>query len=707
MGLKQALPSGRGKKRWLSIWKKEARNNMEPPIAPKIPHKIITHGHTRTDDYFWMRQKDRSELLDYIHAENAFTQAGMAHTKELQETLYAEMIGRIQETDQSVPYEKGGYFYYSRTEEGLQYMIYCRKKGSMQADEEILLDPNAIAKEVEGDYLKVGIFDVSPDQKTLAYSLDTTGGERYTIYFKNLETGKLRPDTVENVGYDFEWANDSQTVFFDRLDDAWRSNQIWRFTMGDGDPDSTLIFQEDDEEFSVGLGKTRDDRFIQLLVDAAETSEVYLLDANDPLSDLRLTADRMTGVDYSVQHRNGLLYILTNSDSATNFKLVTVDASDPGRENWQDFISHRPDVRLSYVSLFADHMVMLERENGLERFVVHHFSDGSQVEIPMNEPIYAIGHGINPNFETASFRYVYGSLSTPDSVMLYDFGAGESTLLKQDPVPSYDPSLYETERIWAPADDGKLVPVSVVYKKGMVRTGDNPALLYGYGSYGVNIDPDFRSTWISLLDRGFVCAIAHIRGSETLGRPWYDDGKLLNKRNTFTDFIAAGKHLVTMGYTQPENLAIWGRSAGGLLMGSVLNLAPDMAAAAIADVPFVDVISTMLDESIPLTVGEFREWGNPKVEAYYHYMLGYSPYDNVEAKVYPAILVTSGYNDPRVQYWEPTKWVAKLRDLKTDDNPVYLQTNMGAGHSGSTGRYDYLKEYAFRLAFLIDQVGND
>ncbi|MEM8860221.1 MAG: S9 family peptidase [Chloroflexota bacterium] len=679
---------------------------MKSPIAEKIPHRITTHGHTRTDDYFWMREKDKPELLDYIHAENAFTKAGMAHTKPLQESLYAEMLGRIQETDQSVPYEEGGYFYYTRTEAGLQYAIYCRKKGSMEEAEEILLDPNAIASTLEGDYLRVGIFEVSPNQNTLAYSLDTTGGERYTIYFKNLVTGQLRPDTVENVGYNFEWANDSETVFFDRLDDAWRSYQIWRFKVGDGDPDSTLIFQEDDEEFHVGTRKTRDDKFIQVRVDAAETSEVYVLDADEPYSDLRLIAERTTGIDYHLQHRSGRFYILTNADNATNFKLVTVDVDNPGRENWADFIPHRPEVRLSYASLFANHMVLLERENGLERFVVHHFADDSQVGIPMDEPVYAIGHGINANFETGQFRYVYGSMTTPDSVMHYDFATGERQLLKQDPVPGYDPSQYDTERIWAPAADGKLVPVSLVYKKGMVLTGNNPALLYGYGSYGVNNDPDFRSTWVSLLDRGFVCAIAHIRGSETLGRPWYNDGKLLNKKNTFTDFIAAGKHLVSMGYTKPEKLAIWGRSAGGLLMGSVLNMAPGMAAAAIADVPFVDVISTMLDESIPLTVGEFREWGNPKVEAYYHYMLSYSPYDNVEAKDYPAILATSGYNDPRVQYWEPTKWVAKLRDLKTDDNPLYLQTNMGAGHSGATGRYDYLKEYAFRLAFLIDQVGD-
>lgn len=680
---------------------------LSTPTAPKIPHEMTIHGHTRTDDFFWMREKDKPELLDYIHAENEYTDAGMGHTQALQKMLYDEMLGRIQETDQSVPYEKGGFYYYTRTKEGLQYSIYCRKKGTMGGAEEVLLNPNEIAGTLDGDYLRVGIFAVSPDQKTLAYSLDTTGGERYTIYFKNLETGELRPDTVENVGYDFAWANDSQTVFFDRLNEAWRSNQIWRFKLGDGDPASTLVFQEDDEEFSVGLRKTRDGQYIQLRVDAAETSEVYVLDGDAPEGELRLIAARDNGVDYHVQHRDGLFYILTNADGATNFKLITVNADDPGRENWEDFIPHRPAVRLSYASLFANQMVLLERENGLERFVVHHFADGSQVDIPMNEPVYAIGHSTNPNFETTGFRYVYGSLSTPDSVMTYDFGAGESRLLKQDPVPGYDPALYETERIWAPADDGKLVPVSVVYKKGMVRNGNNPALLYGYGSYGVNIDPDFRSIWVSLLDRGFVCAIAHIRGSETLGRPWYDDGKLLNKRHTFTDFIAAGKHMVTMGYTKPEKMAIWGRSAGGLLMGSVLNMAPDMAAAAIADVPFVDVVTTMLDESIPLTVGEFREWGNPKVEEYYHYMLSYSPYDNVEAKGYPAILATSGYNDPRVQYWEPTKWVAKLRDLKTDDNQLYLKTNMGAGHAGSTGRYDYLKEYAFRLAFIIDQVGND
>ncbi|MFK7800348.1 MAG: S9 family peptidase, partial [Anaerolineae bacterium] len=475
---------------------------------------------------------------------------------------------------------------------------------------------------------------------------------------------------------------------------------------GDGDPESTLIFQEDDAEFTVGLSKTRDDHFILLGVDAAETSEIYLLDANEPYGDLQLVEARTNGIDYDIDHRDGQLFIITNCDEATNFKLMTAPVNAPSRANWTDLIPHRPEVRLAYFSLFASQLVLLERENGLERFIVRDFATDSSVEIPMDEPVYAIGPSNNPNFATDRFRYSYGSMTTPDTIFEYEFATGKRIKLKQTPVPGYDPSGYETERIWAPADDGKLVPVSLVYKKGLVLNGENPALLYGYGSYGAINDPDFRSTWVSLLDRGFVCAIAHVRGSETLGRTWYEDGKWLNKKNTFTDFIAAGNHLIQMGYTSSQHMAMWGRSAGGLLMGAVLNMASDMAAAAIADVPFVDVISTMLDETIPLTVGEFREWGNPKDEAYYHYMLSYSPYDNVEAKNYPAILATSGYNDPRVQYWEPTKWVAKLREFKTDSNPLYLYTNMGAGHGGASGRYDYLKEYAFRLAFLIDQVGS-
>lgn len=676
------------------------------PKAPKIPHTITTHGHSRTDNYFWMREKDKLELLDYIQAENTYTEAGLAHTKELQATLYAEMVGRVQETDRSVPVEKGGYFYYTRTEEGLQYSIYCRKKGTMDAAEQILLNPNEIAAEADSDYLRVGIYAPSPDHKVLAYSLDLTGGERYKVYFKNLETGDHFSDNIEDVGYNFQWANDSQTVFYNRLDDAWRDYQVWCFKFGDGDPESTLIFQEDDAEFTVGLRKTRDDQYILLGVDAAETSEIYLLDANNPYGDLQLIEARSNGIDYNIDHRGGQLYILTNCDHATNFKLMTAPANAPARSNWTDLIPHRPEVRLAYFSLFASHLVLLERENGLERFVVHDFSTQSSEEIPMDEAVYAIGPSNNPNANTDRFRYVYGSLTTPDTVFEYEFATGDRSKLKQTPVPGYDSANYETERVWAPADDGKLVPVSLVYKKGLILNGENPTLLYGYGSYGAINDPEFRSAWVSLLDRGFVCAIAHIRGSETMGRSWYEDGKWLNKKNTFTDFIAAGNHLVKMGFTSPQHMAMWGRSAGGLLMGAVLNMAPDMATAAIADVPFVDVISTMLDETIPLTVGEFREWGNPKDEDYYHYMLSYSPYDNVEAKAYPAILATSGYNDPRVQYWEPTKWVAKLRELKTDSNPLYLYTNMGAGHGGASGRYDYLKEYAFRLAFLIDQVGN-
>ena len=678
---------------------------MNTPKAPKIPHSITTHNHTRIDDYFWMREKDKPELLDYINAENEYTQAGLAHTESLQKTLYDEMVGRIQETDQSVPVEYSGYFYYTRTEEGLQYPIYCRKKENMDAMEEVLLNPNEIAAESASDYLRVGIFAVSPNQEILAYSLDLTGGERYTVYFKNLTTGEIHPDQIEDVGYNFVWANDSETVFYNRLDEAWRDYQVWRFRFGDGDPESTLILQEDDAEFSVGLSKTRDDRYILIGVDAAETSEIHLIDADEPYGDLRIVEPRSDGIDYDIDHRDGIFYILTNCDGATNFKLMTAPADTPGRSNWIDLIPHRPEVRLSHFSLFQTHLVLLERENGLERFIVRDFESQSLTEIPMDEPVYAINPSNNPNHQTDRFRYGYGSMTTPYTTFEYVFDNGKRILLKQTPVPTYNPSQYETERIWAPAEDGKLVPMSVVYKKGLVLNGQNPALLYGYGSYGVINDPDFSSSWVSLLDRGFVCAIAHIRGSETMGRHWYEDGKWLNKKNTFTDFIAAGRHLIQMGYTSSEKMAMWGRSAGGLLMGAVLNMAPDMVAAAIADVPFVDVVSTMLDESIPLTVGEFREWGNPKDEAYYHYMLSYSPYDNVEPKAYPAILATSGYNDPRVQYWEPTKWVAKLRELKTDNNPLYLYTNMGAGHGGASGRYDYLKEYAFRLAFLIDSVG--
>lgn len=675
-----------------------------PPVAEKKPKALTIHGHTREDDYYWLREKENPEVIAYLEAENAYTEAMMAHTEPLQERLYQEMVGRIQETDETAPVPIGDYNYYSRTEEGEQYSIYCRKAGSLEAEEEVLLDLNALA---EGhDYLNLGVYKVSPDHGLLAYSLDTNGAEDYVLYVKDLATGELLPDEIHNTYYSAEWGNDNETLFYTTKDEAKRSHQVWRHRLGTAVEEDELLYHEKDELFRVFLYKTKDRRYVVATSASMETSEQRYLDAGAPAGDFVLIQRRQKGLRYYVAHHSDTFYILTN-DEAPNFRLLTAPVHTPQKEHWRERIPHREKVKIDDVDLFARHLVVYERENGLRTMRIVDLETDEDHYLDFPEPVYTYAQNGNPEFDTNRVRYTYSSLSTPDSVYDYDMDTREQTLVKRKPVlGGYDPDDYQTERIFATADDGTEVPISLVYRRDAFG-GDAPApcLLYGYGSYGHSIDPTFNSNRVSLLDRGFIFAIAHVRGGQEMGRIWYDQGKFLYKRNTFTDFIACARRLLDGGYTSREQLAIIGGSAGGLLVGATLNMAPDLFRAAVAVVPFVDVVTTMLDESIPLTVGEFEEWGNPKEEEYYRYMLSYSPYDNVEAQAYPHLLVTAGLNDPRVQYWEPAKWTAKLRDRKTDDNALLLKTEMGAGHSGPSGRYDYLREMALHYAFVLDALG--
>jgi oligopeptidase B len=680
---------------------------LRPPVAPVKPAELTTHGHTRLDDYFWLRERENPEVLAYLEAENAYTQAVMAHTQALQEKLYREMVGRIQETDSSVPVRLGENYYYTRTEAGKQYTIHCRKVGSLDAPEEILIDENVLA---EGQpYFKMGIFKPSPDQEILAYSTDTSGGERYTIFFKNLETAELLPEQIPNTSYAAEWANDNRSLFYTVQNEEWREYQLRRHTLGTEAAVDPLIHQEDDTLLSVYVSKSKDDRFIFMSLIGLETSEEYSLEADEPDGRFTLFHPRQKGVRYAVDHRHGRFYILTNED-APNYTLLTTPVENPAKTNWQTFIPHNPDRFLEAIELFEGHMVVYGRAHGLRSLQIHNFSTGETKEVPFPEPVYSYEHGQNPEADSKQLRFIYQSLTTADTTYDLDMDSLAWTFQKQQPVlGGYDAAHYETERVFATAQDGTQVPISLVYRKGTVRDGEpeaasgrTPCLLYAYGSYGANIEPYFDQKRLSLIDRGFVFALAHIRGGKEMGRHWYDQGKWLNKRNTFTDFIACAEHLIAQKYTSPDKLAIMGRSAGGLLMGAVTTMRPELFKVVIAGVPFVDVVTTMLDESIPLTAIEFDEWGNPKIKEYYDYMLSYSPYDNTTAQAYPNLLITAGLNDPRVQYWEPAKWTAKLRALKTDDNRLLLKTFMGAGHYSSSGRYDYLKDIAFEYAFILD-----
>jgi oligopeptidase B len=678
----------------------EARETPKPPVAKKIEKKDVVHGDTRFDNYYWLREKENPEVVAYLEAENKYTEAVMKPTEALQETLYQEMLGRIKQTDLSVPQLDNGYWYYSRTEEGKQYPIFCRKKGSLDAPEEVVLDGNKLA---EGQkFLGFGGFDVSDDSNLLAYSTDYSGFRQFTLRVRDLRTGKDLPDTREKV-VSFAWAADNRTLFYTVEDHAKRSARVYRHRLGE--TEDPLIYDETDERFSVFVGRSRSDAYLFFNSSSLTTSEVRYLPADQPEGQLRLVAERIPDQQYRVDHRGDLFYITVN-DTGRNFRLVTAPAASPGRESWKELLPHRPEVMLSAVYLFKDYMVAFERENALEQLSVHSFKTGETHRITFPEPVYSAFPSGNAEFDTATFQFSYQSYVTPSSVFDYDMGTRERKLLKQTEVlGGFDPSKYASERIYATAQDGVKVPVSLVYRKDVPRDGKAPLYLTAYGSYGAPSPVFFSSNLLSLLDRGVVFAQAHIRGGGDLGKPWHDQGRMLSKKNTFTDFIAAAEHLVAQRYGSKDRLVIQGGSAGGLLMGAVTNLRPDLFKAVIANVPFVDVINTMLDPTLPLTVAEFEEWGNPKNKSEYDYIKTYCPYTNIAAKDYPAILVTTSLNDSQVMYWEPAKYVAKLRATKTDDRPLLLKTNMAGGHGGSSGRYDRLRETAFQYAFLLWQVG--
>ena len=688
------------------------------PVPESRPQVISAHGDDRVDEWYWLRDKDDPTVIAHLEAENAYTEAMTARTEGLRQALYEEIVGRIQETDLTVPVRRADWWYYSRTVEGLQYPIHCRKPApagagrqlderpvdaeSIPGDEAVILDQNVLA---EGhDFLALGAFEVSPDHRLLAYSTDTTGGERYGLRFVHLGTGALLDDVVEDTYYGVAWSADSGTVFYTRPDHAMRPYQLWRHRLGTPAEDDVCVLTEEDERFFVGVDRTKDGAFVVCEIASKVTTEVRVLAAADPTGEWRVVEPRRQGVEYSLEHHRNRFLIVTN-DGAVNFKLVEAPEDEPGRANWSEVVGHRPDVKLDGVDVFADFVVLFERFEAATRLRVMTGDGAFEVDVP--EAVSSVWALANPEYEDHVLRFGYTSLVTPQTVFDYDMASRQRRLLKQQPVlGGYDPARFVTERLWADTEDGARVPVSVVRRRDVALDGRAPALLYGYGSYEISTDPYFSPFRLSLLERGFVFAIAHVRGGGEMGRLWYEDGKMLRKANTFSDFVAAARLLVAGGYTSPQRLAARGGSAGGLLMGAVLNAAPKLFGAVVAEVPFVDCLSTILDESLPLTVIEWEEWGNPVADAEaYRYIKSYSPYDNVADRPYPAILATAGLNDPRVGYWEPAKWVAKLRRHSTSGRPILLKTELGAGHRGPSGRYDAWRDEAFVLGFVIDALG--
>ena len=675
-----------------------------PPVAKKVPKITELHGHKLVDNYFWLRDKKNPEVRAYLEAENAYTEAVMKPTEPLQEKLYTEMLSRVKETDVEVPYKEGAYFYYSRTEAGKQYSIHCRKRGSLDAPEEIVLDINELAKGQA--FVRVAAYDVSEDGNLLAYSTDNTGFRQYVLAVKDLRTGKLLVDHAEKVG-SVVWANDNKTLFYTVEDPAKRQYRLYRHKVGTAGHDE-LVYEEKDERFNVYAMKTRSKAYIFLISASHTTSEVQYISADQPAAAWKIMEPRKQGVEYYPDHNGDFFYIRVN-DTGRNFRMAKAPVTDPRSQNWQEVVAQRASVMLEDTDFFKNYYVLYERENGLPQIRVTDLRNGQSRGIEFPEAAYDTGNDVNREYDTNKFRYAYESFVTPHSVFEYDIESGTSTLLKQKEVPGgYDRTRYQVEQIQATASDGVKVPISVVHLKGAKLDGKGPLYLYAYGSYGASMDIDFDSEIFSLVDRGVVYAIAHIRGGGEMGKAWHDDGRMLHKKNTFTDFIACAEYLTAQGYGSKDKLVIEGASAGGLLMGAVLNMRPDLFHAAIVGVPFVDVINTMLDESIPLTVPEFEEWGNPKKQAEFDYMITYSPYDNIAAKAYPNMLVRTSFNDSQVMYWEPTKYVAKMRALRTDHNILMLKTNLSpAGHGGLSGRYDRLHDSAFNYAYILSQMGID
>ncbi len=674
-----------------------------PPVAKKVAHVTEVNGHKLVDNYFWLRDKPNPEVRAYLEAENVYTDAVMKPTEAFQKKLYDEMLGRVKETDVEVPYKEGDYFYYVRTEAGKQYPIRCRKKGSMDAAEEVLLDVNELAKGQQ--FMSVAAFAVSRDGDLLAYSFDNTGFRQYQLAVKDLRTGKMLVDHAERVG-SVVWANDSNTIFYTQEDAvSKRQYRLYRHAAATAGPD-TLVYEEPDERFDVYAVKTRSDAYIFAISASHTTTEARYIPANDPTGEWKVVEPRKQGVEYYPDHNGDSFYLRVN-DTGRNFRLVRTPITDPGSKNWHEVMAHNPDIMLDDVDFFRNYCVLYERANGLPQMQVTDLRSAESRRIEFPEPAYAAYSYVNRVYDTTEFRYGYQSPTTPASVFAYDMEKGTSKLLKEKEVPGgYDRTKYQVEQIYASAADGVKIPISVVHLKGAKLDGKGALYLYGYGSYGISLDMFFNSNIFSMVDRGVVAAVAHIRGGGEMGKSWHDAGRMMNKRTTFTDFISSAEYLVKHGYGSKDRLVIEGRSAGGLLMGAVLNMRPDLFKAALVGVPFVDVMNTMLDETMPLTVGEFEEWGNPKEKAAFDYMITYSPYDNVEAKNYPNMLVKTSFNDSQVMYWEPAKYVAKMRAMRTDHNVLIMKTNLSpAGHGGASGRYDRLKEAGFDYAYILTQMG--
>ena len=675
--------------------------NFSPPNAQKIPMELTAHGHTRLDNYYWLRERDNPEVIDYLEAENEYKEKVLAHTRPLQDALFEEIKSKIKQEDESVPYRKNGYWYYTRTVPEMEYYLVCRRKDSPGAGEEVMLDVNQMAEGYQ--YYQLGGTAVSPDNRLLAFSVDTVSRRKYTIFIKDLETGKLLEDAIPLTSGGMVWANDNRTVYYVLKDDVTlRSERIMKHVLGTSPEQDEEVFYEEDETFSVQIFKTKSEKYLMIGSSSTLTTEYRYLEADNPEGNFKIIQPRTRGLEYHVEHFGNDFYIRTNLD-ALNFRLMKTPVAATGKENWKGVIPHRDEVYFSAFEIMKNFLVVTERRDGIMQLRVMPWNSEEEYYIDFDEEVYAVRSGVNPEFDTDIFRFNYTSLTTPNTVFDINLRTRERVLLKEDEVlDGFDKNNYETHRIYATADDGTPIPVSLVYRKGLSKSGDNPALIYGYGSYGITVDPSFRLAILPLLDRGFVYAIAHIRGGQINGRQWYEEGKLLNKMNTFTDFNACARQLIKEGYTNSNRLFAKGGSAGGLLMGACINLQPNLYRGVIANVPFVDVVTTMLDETIPLTTSEYDEWGNPNEEQYYHYMLSYSPYDNVQAKDYPALLVTTGFHDSQVQYWEPAKWVAKLRDLKTDDNPLLFHINMGYGHGGASGRFQWIRDTALEYAFMLD-----
>ncbi|HEU4555076.1 MAG TPA: S9 family peptidase [Chitinophaga sp.] len=682
------------------------QTKVTAPVAPIIPKALTIHGDTRTDNYYWMNDRNDPKVIAYLQAENAYLDTVMQPEAKLRESLYEEMKGRVMETDASAPYLKNGYYYYTRYETGKEYPIYCRKKGSLEAEEEIMLNVNDLAK--GHAYCHVNALSVSPDNQLLAFGIDTVSRRKYAILVKELATGKMLPDTIPDTNGEAAWANDNKTFFYTRKHpETLREERIMRHKLGTDAAADHQEYMEKDETFDVAVERSKSGQFIMIAATSTLSSEYRILDADKPEGGFRVFQPRQKNVLYDIEPLNDRFYIRTNLD-AQNFRLMECPLDKTSKDHWKEVVPHRADVLLEEFEVFRNYLVLGERKGGLTQLHIMNLQNHQDHYLHFDEPAYVANIGINREIDTKELRYSYTSMTTPASTYDYDMETRKSELKKrQEVLGGYDPKDYVTERIYATAKDGVKVPISIVYKKGFEKNGNHPLLLYGYGSYGITTEPTFSSPRLSLLNRGFAFAIAHIRGGEEMGRYWYEDGKLFKKMNTFTDFIACAEYLVAQHYTSPAHLYAQGGSAGGLLMGAVTNMRPDLWHGVIAGVPFVDVLTTMLDESIPLTTGEFDEWGNPKNKDSYEYMKQYSPYDNVVAKAYPNMLVTTGLHDSQVQYWEPAKWVAKLRALKTDHNLLLLKTDMEAGHGGASGRFKSLKKTALEYAFLLKLEGKE